>query len=74
METLFPLTSAFPPGFEYLTEFLDRAEEASLLKAIAGIDLHTFNFHGYEAKRRVASFGYDYSFDSAGDQEPFKFS
>jgi alkylated DNA repair dioxygenase AlkB len=63
METLFPLTPAFPPGFEYVTDFLERTEEDSLLKEIAGIELHTFNFHGYEAKRRVASFGFDYSFD-----------
>jgi alkylated DNA repair dioxygenase AlkB len=29
---------------------------------IRSVELHTFIFQGYEAKRRVASFGYDYSF------------
>ncbi|HUR12509.1 MAG TPA: alpha-ketoglutarate-dependent dioxygenase AlkB [Flavitalea sp.] len=30
---------------------------------IRGIEFHTFLFQGFEAKRRVASFGYDYSFE-----------
>lgn len=62
MDTLFPLTPAFPPGFEYIHDFLEPAEESSLLQEITKIQLHPFNFHGYQAKRRVASFGYDYSF------------
>ena len=63
MDTLFPVTPALPPGFVYLPDFIDPAQEQYLIDEIAKIELHTFLFHGYEAKRRVASFGFDYSFD-----------
>jgi alkylated DNA repair dioxygenase AlkB len=63
MDTLFPVQPAFPQGFEYFPDFITEGEEKELLKAISGIELHTFLFLGYEAKRKVASFGYDYSFD-----------
>src|SRR5687767_2858970 len=59
---LFPTERKYPPGFSYLPEFLTIKEEEFLLQTIARLELHAFNFHGYEAKRRVASFGYDYSF------------
>lgn len=63
MDTLFPLTPALPSGFVYRPGFIDGAEEQYLMDEIGNIELHTFLFHGYEAKRRVASFGFDYSFD-----------
>jgi alkylated DNA repair dioxygenase AlkB len=63
MDTLFRLDPQYPEGFSYLPDFIDLAEEQLLLKEISQIELHTFLFQGYEAKRRVASFGYDYSFD-----------
>jgi alkylated DNA repair dioxygenase AlkB len=63
MDTLFPLTPAWPPGFIYHPHFIDAAEEEYLIDEIGKIELHTFLFHGYEAKRRVASFGFDYTFD-----------
>lgn len=77
METLFPLEPPYPPGFTYTPQFLTPAEEQQLLDEIGRIELHAFNFHGYEAKRKVASFGYDYSFDqrsiSRGKQIPAVF-
>jgi alkylated DNA repair dioxygenase AlkB len=63
MDTLFPVEKKYPEGFAYYPCFLTSAEEQYLLEQIAKIDLHTFLFQGYEAKRKVASFGYDYSFD-----------
>ena len=63
MDTLFPIKPAMPPGFVYEADFLDMNEENHLLDEISKIELHTFLFHGYEARRRVASFGYDYSFE-----------
>lgn len=63
MHTLFPIEPRFPEGFRYLPDFITEAEEQSLLKEIARITLHTFTFQGYEAKRRVASFGQDWSFE-----------
>lgn len=63
MNTLFPVESAFPEGFAYYPEFLNNEEEKELLKTIFNIELHSLNFHGYEAKRKVASYGYDWSFE-----------
>lgn len=63
MNTLFPTDPVFPRGFSYVPDFITVAEELELLKEISKIELHTFTFQGYEAKRRVASFGYDYSFE-----------
>jgi alkylated DNA repair dioxygenase AlkB len=63
MNTLFPEDSRWPEGFYYFPDFISREEEQSFLQFIATVDLHTFTFQGFEAKRKVASFGYDYSFD-----------
>jgi alkylated DNA repair dioxygenase AlkB len=63
MDTLFPIEPIFPEGFDYYSDFITDQEERSLYQEIQKIELHTFNFQGYEAKRKVASFGYDYSFD-----------
>jgi alkylated DNA repair dioxygenase AlkB len=63
MDSLFPLEAKFPAGFSYTSEFISTAEEENLLEQISRIQLHTFLFQGFEAKRKVASFGYDYSFD-----------
>ena len=63
MNTLFPIETKHPAGFDYVENFLTAEEEASLLAEARGLDLHTFHFQGYEAKRKVASFGYDWSFE-----------
>lgn len=59
----------YPPGFSYTPDFISREEESNLLQAISKVELHTFIFQGFEAKRRVASFGYDYSFDNRSLRE-----
>jgi alkylated DNA repair dioxygenase AlkB len=63
MESLFPLQPVYPEGFSYHPDFLSVDEETVLLDEISKIQLHTFYFQGFEAKRKVKSFGYDYSFD-----------
>lgn len=63
MDTLFPIEPKFPEGFQYFPDFLSEKDETTLLKEISKIELHKFLFQGYEAKRKVASFGYDYRFD-----------
>jgi len=63
MNTLFPVETAFPEGFIYYLDFITREEEQDLLETISKIELHSFLFQGFEAKRRVASFGYDWSFE-----------
>jgi alkylated DNA repair dioxygenase AlkB len=64
MSTLFPVEPVYPEGFLYFPDFLSEAEEQDLCKEAQRTELHTFNFQGFEAKRKVASFGYDYSFDT----------
>jgi alkylated DNA repair dioxygenase AlkB len=64
METLFPLDRHYPEGFSYYPAFISEAEEKHLLNAITNFKLHTFHFQGYEAKRKVASFGHDWSFET----------
>ena len=64
MNTLFPIEPAYPEGFLYVPEFISEDEETILLKEISKVELHNFNFQGFQANRKVASFGYDYSFDN----------
>lgn len=66
METLFPIEQFFPEGFKYFPDFINEKEEQELIKEITNIELHTFIFQGFEAKRKVASFGYDYNFETRG--------
>lgn len=61
MDTLFP---AGPEGFSYFPCFLSAGEEAQLLEIMGQTPFRTFVFQGYEAKRRVASYGFDWNFDS----------
>jgi alkylated DNA repair dioxygenase AlkB len=74
MNTLFPIEPVFPEGFVYIPDFLTREEEADLYTRISKIVLHNFNFQGFKANRKVASFGYDYSFEngslSKGEEIP----
>jgi alkylated DNA repair dioxygenase AlkB len=64
MDTLFPIEPITPPGFQYFPDFISRAKEEVLLSAVPAIPLQTFMFQGYEAKRKVASFGYDWNFET----------
>ena len=63
MNTLFPVEPVYPEGFSYFPDFLSADEEMDLLEEISRTELHVFNFQGFEAKRKVASFGYDWSFE-----------
>lgn len=63
MNTLFRLDPVFPEGFSYESNFISETEERELLSVISSTELHTFLFQGFEAKRKVASFGYDWSFE-----------
>jgi alkylated DNA repair dioxygenase AlkB len=63
MNTLFQIEPVLPEGFSYQPDFISIEEEQLLIDNIKNIELHTFIFQGFEAKRKVASFGFDYSFD-----------
>lgn len=66
MKTLFPIYPDFPDGFSYFPDFLNEEEEFKLSKKTETIELHDFNFQDFKTERKVASFGYDYSFENGG--------
>lgn len=59
----YSLPENIPEGFEYYPDFLNKQEEEDLIRIVSGYALETFIFQGYPAKRKVASFGFNYSFD-----------
>lgn len=54
-----------PEGFAYRTDFLSPDEEGVIAAELARLPFEPFQFRGYEARRRVVSFGYRYDFNSA---------
>ena len=64
MNTLFPTGPDLPEGFFYIPDFLSKEEEADLCGVISKLELHNFSFQGFKANRKVASFGFDYSFEN----------
>ena len=74
MLTLFPTQPVFPEGFYYVPDFISPEEEIALLNVVRTLPLHPLIFQGFEAKRKVKSFGYDYNFDkrqiTAGEAIP----
>jgi len=76
MTTLFP-EQFLPEGFSYFSDFVTIEEEIQLLKEISAIELHPLLFQGFEAKRKVSSFGFDWSFEkrklSKGKEIPSSF-
>ena len=64
MDTLFPLETKLPPGFDYFPDFINRMEEEEIISYTENIELSTFIFQGFEAKRKTASFGYDWNFEN----------
>lgn len=53
-----------PQGMIYLPEFLSREEERDLVRLAAALPLKEMNYRGYEARRRIASFGGLYDFQA----------
>jgi alkylated DNA repair dioxygenase AlkB len=64
MLSLFPEEQRYPEGFRYEEEFLSLQEEQLLCDFMSTVPLHEFLFHGYVARRKVMSYGYDYHFTS----------
>ena len=52
-----------PKGFVYHPCLLTEAEQSELLDTIGHLQFRTFDFHGFQAKRRVIEFGLHYDFD-----------
>jgi alkylated DNA repair dioxygenase AlkB len=57
---------ALPEGFKYLSDFMSREEEQSLLRHIMPLPFREFEFQGFTGKRRVFSFGWRYDFNGGG--------
>lgn len=78
MNTLFPNDLIVPDGFRYFPDFLTEYEEQQLINDIGTLELHPLIFRGFEAKRKVNSYGYDYQFDtrtiSIGENIPHAFN
>jgi alkylated DNA repair dioxygenase AlkB len=71
-----PPAAPMPEGFSYCAELISPSEETALLDECAALPFRAFEFHGYEGKRRVVSFGWEYDFARervrrTGDLPPF---
>jgi len=64
MQMLFDVLPDLPVGFHYFPDFITEQEEQQLVSLIQKYPLKNMMFQGFEAKRKVMSFGYDYHFDS----------
>jgi len=51
-------------GFDYRPELLTPATEHDLLALLPTLPFTAFEFHGFEGKRRVVSFGWKYDFSA----------
>jgi alkylated DNA repair dioxygenase AlkB len=65
-----------PQGFRYEPDIIAKPVQVDLLRAIPQLPLQPFDFHGFEGKRRIVSFGWKYDFDTEqvrfiGDIPPF---
>jgi alkylated DNA repair dioxygenase AlkB len=62
-QDLFARDSRPPEGFRYRPEVIDGAQESQLLDHVRELPFAAFQFHGYEGKRRVVSYGWRYDFE-----------
>lgn len=61
---LFAEPPAFPGGLVYAVEFITPEEEASLIEGIQALPLLEARYKQHTAKRRIASYGSAYDFES----------
>jgi len=61
-----------PEGFVYRADLLTSLEEEALARELAALPFRPFEFHGYQANRRVVGFGwrYDYQSRAIAEAEP----
>ncbi|HZZ60632.1 MAG TPA: alpha-ketoglutarate-dependent dioxygenase AlkB [Roseiarcus sp.] len=63
--SLFETEVRLPGGFRYRPDLLSEKDEQALVAEIARLPFRAFEFHGFEGKRRVVSFGWRYDFGDA---------
>jgi len=69
---LFGSDAALPEGFRYQPDLVSPDAERALLAELAQLPFKPFDFHGWEGKRRIVSFGwrYDYGKRAVAEAEP----
>jgi alkylated DNA repair dioxygenase AlkB len=55
-----------PAGLRYQRELINSADEEALIARVRELPFKEFEFHGFQGKRRVVSFGWNYQFSGAG--------
>jgi alkylated DNA repair dioxygenase AlkB len=60
--SLFESSARIPDGFIYRPDFVSQAEEQELIREIEKLHLTPFQYYQFTAKRRTASFGWQYEF------------
>jgi len=68
-----PGLTALPEGFQYRPDFIDPAAEQTLIGELQKLEFSPFQFHGFEGKRRVVSFGWRYDFNGGGLKQTDEF-
>ena len=68
-QTSLPGLSDLPEGIEYRPGFIGPAAERALIAEMQKLEFSPFQFHGFEGKRRVVSFGWRYDFNGGGLQK-----
>jgi alkylated DNA repair dioxygenase AlkB len=53
---------SLPQGFRYEPEVLTPEQEQAVLERLPELPFEEFQFHGYQGKRRVVSYGWHYDF------------
>jgi alkylated DNA repair dioxygenase AlkB len=53
-----------PEGFLYRDGFLSADEESDLLAICRGLEFAAYDYHGYQAKRRIVRFGVSYDINT----------
>ncbi|WP_040674848.1 alpha-ketoglutarate-dependent dioxygenase AlkB [Rhizobium grahamii] len=56
--------TSLPTGFRYAPEILSKDAQDEILETIRALPFKPFDFHGFEGKRKVISFGWKFDFDS----------
>lgn len=69
---LFGSDALVPEGFRYQPDLVSPDEERDLLAELSRLPFKPFDFHGWEGKRRIVSFGwrYDYGQRAVAEAEP----
>ena len=65
-QRVLPELADLPEGFRYVPELVDPRHEQSIIRDMRELEFAPFQFHGFEGKRRVVSFGWRYDFNGGG--------